>query len=377
MQIVHLSTGHLGGAGLAARRLNAGLQAEGIKSSFFALENPTYLPQMGEYEIARSVIQRIETGITTFTSKRLTKDSLVTPISANLVDREFLLSKSKKEKTIFHIHNWFNIFSHSQLAELSHEFQLVLTLHDQRLFTGACHYSLGCQNFKTDCARCPQLPRVFEKIPSKTLESDLDFSRVAFVTPSNWLMNLAKSSKLLRDSPGLVISNSFYGYESYVEEHKNIGPTINVGFAAMDPKSWIKGGDLVNSLMAKQLNGNSFRFFALSDFEDYRDFWCNIDVLLVPSQADNSPNVIHESKLWGIPVVASDVGGIPELIAPDFDGLIPAQEISVERMESEIISKNLLKTNLVERHHVATTHRKLLDSSVPAHIDLYKSLLLK
>jgi glycosyltransferase involved in cell wall biosynthesis len=190
-------------------------------------------------------------------------------------------------------------------------------------------------------------------------------------------MNLAKSSKLLRDSPGLVISNSFYGYESYVEEHKNIGPTINVGFAAMDPKSWIKGGDLVESLMAKQLNGNSFRFFALSDFEDYRDFWSNIDVLLVPSQADNSPNVIHESKLWGIPVVASDVGGIPELISSDFDGLIPAQEISVERMESEIISKNLLRTNLVERHYVATTHRKLLDSSVPAHIDLYKSLLLK
>ena len=377
MQIVHLSTGHLGGAGLAARRLNAGLQAAGVNSSFFALENPTYLPEKGEYQIERSLIQRVETGITTFTSKRLTKDSLVTPISANLVDREFLLTVSKDAETIFHIHNWFNIFSHSQLSELSREFHLVLTLHDQRLFTGACHYSLGCQNFKTDCKRCPQLPRVFENIPSKTLQSDMDFSTLSFVTPSNWLMNLAKSSKLLQNTSGLVISNSFYGYESHVENRTSIGSTINVGFAAMDPKSWIKGGDLVNSLMEKQVNGDRFKFFALSDFEDFRDFWRNIDVLLVPSQADNSPNVIHESKLWGIPVIASDVGGIPELISSNFDCLIPAQEISVERIESEIISMNLLKINLEERQQVAATHKKLLDSSVPAHLALYKSLLSK
>lgn len=377
MQIVHLSTGHLGGAGLAARRLNAGLHAAGVNSSFFALENPTYLSKKGEYQIERSLIQRVETGITTFASKRLTKDSLVTPISANLVDREFLLSVSNDAETVFHVHNWFNMFSHSQLAELSREFHMVLTLHDQRLFTGACHYSLGCQNFKKDCKCCPQLPRVFENIPSKTLDSDMDFSSVSFVTPSNWLMNLAKSSKLLQNSSGLVISNSFYGYESHVNNRTSIGSAINVGFAAMDPKSWIKGGDLVNSLMAKQVNGDKFKFFALSDFEDYRDFWRNIDVLLVPSQADNSPNVIHESKLWGIPVIASDVGGIPELISSNFDGLIPAQEISVERIESEIISKNLLKTNLVERQQVAATHKKLLDSSVPAHLELYKSLLSK
>ena len=375
MRIVHLSTGHLGGAGLAARRLNAGLQALGVKSSFFALENPTYLPQKGEYEIARSVIQRVETGITTFTSKRLTKDSLVTPVSANLLDREFLLFESKNEKTIFHIHNWFNIFSHSQLAELSREFQLVLTLHDQRLFTGACHYSLGCQKFKTDCARCPQLPRVFENIPSKTLESDLDFSRVSFVTPSNWLMNLAKSSKLLKDSSGLVISNSFYGYESHVEDHKEIGPAINVGFAAMDPKSWIKGGDIVSSLIQKTSGEGKYKFLALTDFKNYADFWSSIDVLLVPSRADNSPNVIHEAKLWGIPVVTSNIGGIPEIIDESFDSALSIDEFTIERIVFEIEKVVEKSGDKQLKKNVSQNHKAFLDMSIDKHIELYRSLL--
>jgi glycosyltransferase involved in cell wall biosynthesis len=375
VRIVHLSTGHLGGAGLAARRLNAGLQALGVKSSFFALENPTYLPQKGEYEIARSVIQRVETGITTFTSKRLTKDSLVTPVSANLLDREFLLFESKNEKTIFHIHNWFNIFSHSQLAELSREFQLVLTLHDQRLFTGACHYSLGCQKFKTDCARCPQLPRVFENIPSKTLESDLDFSRVSFVTPSNWLMNLAKSSKLLKDSSGLVISNSFYGYESHVEDHKEIGPAINVGFAAMDPKSWIKGGDIVSSLIQKTSGEGKYKFLALTDFKNYADFWSSIDVLLVPSRADNSPNVIHEAKLWGIPVVTSNIGGIPEIIDESFDSALSIDEFTIERIVFEIEKVVEKSGDKQLKKNVSQNHKAFLDMSIDKHIELYRSLL--
>ena len=34
---------------------------------------------------------------------------------------------------------------------------LVWTLHDQRAFTGGCHYSAGCLRYEQDCLRCPQL----------------------------------------------------------------------------------------------------------------------------------------------------------------------------------------------------------------------------
>jgi glycosyltransferase involved in cell wall biosynthesis len=41
------------------------------------------------------------------------------------------------------------------------------------------------------------------------------------------------------------------------------------------------------------------------------------DVLLIPSRCDGAPTVIAEAALAGVPMIATRVGGIPELVAPD------------------------------------------------------------
>ena len=52
-------------------------------------------------------------------------------------------------ETIFHIHNWFNLINLMELRKLLDlGYGVVFTLHDQRLFTGGCHYSLNCSKFK-------------------------------------------------------------------------------------------------------------------------------------------------------------------------------------------------------------------------------------
>jgi glycosyltransferase involved in cell wall biosynthesis len=51
-------------------------------------------------------------------------------------------------------------------------------------------------------------------------------------------------------------------------------------------------------------------------------FWKRIDYLLVPSKSDNSPNVIHEAKIFGVPVIATEVGGIGELLNSEYDYLV-------------------------------------------------------
>ena len=49
----------------------------------------------------------------------------------------------------------------------------------------------------------------------------------------------------------------------------------------------------------------------------------SLDVLAVPSiWPENSPLVIHEAFLAGVPVVASNIGGIPELVTHDVNGLL-------------------------------------------------------
>ena len=37
----------------------------------------------------------------------------------------------------------------------------------------------------------------------------------------------------------------------------------------------------------------------------------------MPSLQENSPNTVYECLEQGIPFIASNVGGVPELIAPD------------------------------------------------------------
>jgi glycosyltransferase involved in cell wall biosynthesis len=49
----------------------------------------------------------------------------------------------------------------------------------------------------------------------------------------------------------------------------------------------------------------------------------SMDVLVVPSiWPENSPLVIHEAFLAGVPVIASNIGGVPELVTNEVNGLL-------------------------------------------------------
>jgi glycosyltransferase involved in cell wall biosynthesis len=45
-------------------------------------------------------------------------------------------------------------------------------------------------------------------------------------------------------------------------------------------------------------------------------------LLLLPTRADTSPNAVKEAAVAGVPVVASEVGGIPDYITHDKTGIL-------------------------------------------------------
>lgn len=65
---------------------------------------------------------------------------------------------------------------------------------------------------------------------------------------------------------------------------------------------------------------DSFEF--LGYIEDKTSFFENIDLFLLPSYLEGMPTVILEAMSFGKPVVASNVGGIPELITNNVNGLL-------------------------------------------------------
>jgi glycosyltransferase involved in cell wall biosynthesis len=60
------------------------------------------------------------------------------------------------------------------------------------------------------------------------------------------------------------------------------------------------------------------------------------ELLVFPSFLENCPYTILESMACGIPVVASNVGGIPEIITPGYDGIL-VKPGSSERLSKAIV----------------------------------------
>ena len=80
--------------------------------------------------------------------------------------------------------------------------------------------------------------------------------------------------------------------------------------------------EYVRDLRARA-DGLPVRFMGTFDRERVADIYSQIDVLVVPSLwLENSPLVIHEAFMAGIPVVGARIGGIAELIADGRTGLL-------------------------------------------------------
>jgi hypothetical protein len=84
--------------------------------------------------------------------------------------------------------------------------------------------------------------------------------------------------------------------------------------------------------------------------------------------------VIHEAKLWGIPVIASDVGGIPEILSEDFDSCISLESLTLNVIEFEIRRAYEFSNDIIARRRESERHRKYVDSSLERHIEFYNLL---
>ena len=105
-RVVHFSTGHTGGAGLAARRLNYALRSKGLNSSFYALEQSDFKSESGEYSIRRNVFRKIASYLALLLQSQFSKKVLFSTISTNAISYSGGL-----------FHNWgkvsYNAFSHT------------------------------------------------------------------------------------------------------------------------------------------------------------------------------------------------------------------------------------------------------------------------
>lgn len=355
-EVFHLSTSHKGGAGIAARRLNLELNRSGIDSSIYIIDKADFINNENEYSITRNYLRRLLSFMSALVGKLTLNITFFSVFSSPGVSNRWLKSVSQRNDLIVHIHNWFNLLSFAQLKRLVLSgVPIVITMHDQRLMTGGCHVTLECTNFQFGCQSCPKIsnllkPKVYfnAKKAQKFLSKPLPNLRI--VAPSYFMIQEASKSSILRFQKLHFASNPIPSdfTSLLIARHRNISDVFKVGVASADSGNPLKGGDLIEDL--SQLldeNVDKIRLVHLSQFESnlQGDFWNQINCLLVPSRGDNSPNVIHEAKTFGIPVIASDVGGIPELLYPGFDVELSQRNLNVESILNAII---LLKNKSID-----------------------------
>ena len=340
MKVAQLLTSSFGGAGIAATRIHNALRHSGIESTLFS-------PDLANADlgtiISRSKKDRlISKSLTIFQNTAIQEsDDLLTPFSYSLLDN-FLDDLDSYD--VINIHAFYNLLSFRDLTRI-HELgkPVIITLHDQRFFTGGCHYSRNCSGYLTDCNICPQARKVFSRIPGMVLKKNLTLAFNSnfpvFVTPSQWLRNMAANSSLISNSEIEVIPNpipnKFFEVENASNFEKSKNSHFTIGFISENLTNPYKGLDFLLNLIHTNRNNPIFesiqfhivgdRFpgielpkncFLVGKLDEHgiRSFLRRMDFLCVPSSQDNLPSVIPEALALGTPVLGSRIGGISEIL---------------------------------------------------------------
>ena len=258
---------------------------------------------------------------------------------------------------VIHAHNLHgDYFDLRALGKLSHEIPVVWTLHDAWGLAGHCAYFIDCDRWRDGCGQCPDLERAPAVRRDRTAQNwrrkQLVYSQshLTVATPSQWLMDCVDQS-MLQPAQARVVP---YGIDLQLYRPRDkresraalglpqdafIGLFVAQSGARANPYKDFHTVRKVLDLLAGQaiekewllvcIGGSQFAQEPhlcstgyISDPEQVARYYSSADVLLHAAHADNYPLVILEALACGVPVVATEVGGIGEQVRDGETGFL-------------------------------------------------------
>ena len=275
---------------------------------------------------------------------------LIRPFGSFEVRKRFNQLVDDFKPDIIHLNN-----IHSQLSPIiaslgyRKKIPVVWTLHDYKLVCPA--YLLMSEG--RPCEACYK--KKWSVVSKKCIKRNLMASLVAyfearfwhpdkltkiadlFISPSVFLktkmikggftedkivvLNNFVNSKNLTVDPGT--KEEYYCYVGRLSPEKGVDLLLKAAAELPDYKLKIIGaGPLEHKLIAVGKNSN-VEFLGYKTGKELRTIISGSKFMIVPSNwFENNPLIILESLCLGTPVIGSDIGGIPELIKPGFNGIL-------------------------------------------------------
>lgn len=409
MKILIINTAeNKGGAAVACNRLHEALLQNGVDSKMLVRQKSSTDKTVFEFTNSplRKKINLFFFFLELFILKFFKKDGVdfSLPWFGPALHKHPLV----KDADIIHLHwvqnSFLTLRSLKKLQSLNKP--IIWTLHDMWAFTGGCHYNVDCRKFETSCSECPQLKNTsiadFSKSTFK--EKQLIYSaKNIIVTPSNWLAKEAKISTLLKNNKVSVIPYNI-NFDLFKPIEKNIAKE-NFGidtskkvilFVSMNIEDQRKGFEYFKKSIIELENTienwtNDYEILAIGRNSDVKHFNTKIhytgrlsniekismayaaaDVFVAPSTQDNLPNTVIESLACGTPVVAFNIGGMPDMIDSTINGYIAEFDNYKE------LSKGILyciSNNLSDNARNSALSKFQSSEVAKSYVDLYNQAL--
>ena len=327
------------------------------------------------------------------------------PISLGLQSADLRKLTERFKPDIVNLH-WINGGIASIYAVGKLQVPVVWTLHDMWPFTGGCHYSGDCLQYRESCQQCPKVkdmlgvPRITSWVHRRKRNS-WGKQPLHAITPSAWMRELALTSSLFSEANITHIRNCvnpriFNGKHRDKMRAKlgllSASKAVLFSSANQPRKGALIIPDVIRHLRSAAPEGDWHFLFmgglpptlepgqgitqlpTTTDEARVASYYAASDVYALPSFEDNLPNTVSESLSCGTPVAAFPTGGIVEMISNGCSGYL-----SVERSAQSIALAILkcLQSNMLPRDTISNEAHNTysIQSIAEEHRTFYRRLV--
>lgn len=293
----------------------------------------------------------------------------------------------KEGACLVHIHNYKGLSPLAFKAAKDLKIPLIFTAHD---YSPICVRSNLLNGNGEICYRKNPACKLYNAIQSTIIGDKVD----VITAPSKFVLDKLESEGLFRNAKKIVVPNPI---EYTPKRYKKTYDTIDILFVGSLSKH--KGPDILIKSF-KKVEGDNLRlhiagrgpmegelrklaedddrinFYGFVTGDELQNLYRMANVTVVPSiWYDNSPMVIYESFANSTPLIASRIGGIPELVNDGYNGFLfeAGNFKELERLINKIVEDPSI-LEVLENGAYESCKKYQLEVILEALISIYKQL---